>query len=148
MFHSFITGSLLQAERTLTCRPVQCGLSSIPVKKRKVNRFSLYISTFSSPLIYSITSSTRQSKILQNISMVWVLTLSFRFSRVICAGLILYFLIRVYWVIPFSRMVFHSLAYEIITFKPHFLLECYPNTVYNDINQYRLFCCDMKGECI
>ena len=33
--------------------------------------------------MYSMTSETVQSRILQNISMVWVLTLSFRFSRVI-----------------------------------------------------------------
>ena len=98
---------------------------------------------FSLSLIYSFTSSTRQSNISQNISMVCVLTLSFRLSRVICAGLILYFFMRAYWVISFSRIVSHSLAYEIITFKPHFLLECYPNSVYNHIYQYRLLSKEM-----
>ena len=41
-----------------------------------------------SSLIYVMISSTLQSRILQNMSIVWVLTLSFRFKRVICPGLI------------------------------------------------------------
>lgn len=36
----------------------------------------------------SMISSTRQFNMVQNISMVWVLTLSLRLSRVIWAGLI------------------------------------------------------------
>ena len=41
-------------------------------------------------------SPTSQSNIRQNISIVWVLTLSFRFIRVICPGLTPYFFIRAY----------------------------------------------------
>ena len=46
----------------------------------------------------------------QNISMVWVLTLSFRFIRVICAGLTPCFLMRAYWLTPFRSMVFQRLS--------------------------------------
>jgi len=35
-------------------------------------------------------------------------------------------------------MTFHRLLYEIIIFKPHFLLEYYFGMVYNHIYQYRL----------
>ena len=50
--------------------------------------------------------------------MVWVLTLSFRFIRVICPGLTPYFLISAYCDTPFSFMVAQSFSYEIITRKP------------------------------
>lgn len=60
----------------------------------------------------------------QNISMVCVLTLSFRFMRVICPGLTPYCLISIYCETPFCFIVSHSFEYEIITFKPHFPLEC------------------------
>ncbi len=54
---------------------------------------AFYISSLS---IYCITSSTLHFKILQNISIVCVLTLSSRFNLVIYPGLILYFFIRAY----------------------------------------------------
>ncbi len=54
-------------------------------------------------------TSTRQRRILQNISMVWVLTLSFRFIRVICAGLTRWVLICAYCVTPRSLIVRRSL---------------------------------------
>ena len=52
--------------------------------------------------------STVQSRILQNTSMVCVLTLSFRFNRVICAGLMPNRFISAYCVIPFSFIVSHN----------------------------------------
>ena len=52
-------------------------------------------------------SSTRQERIRQNTPMVWVLTLSFRFRRVICAGLTPCVWISAYWDTPFWRMVSH-----------------------------------------
>ena len=71
-----------------------------------------------SSAMYSMMSPTSQSSILQNTSMVWVLTLSFRFIRVICPGLTPYFLISAYCDTPFSFMVAQSFSYEIITRKP------------------------------
>ena len=73
--------------------------------------------------IYSMISPTLQCRILQKTSMVWVLTLSFRLSRVICAGLTWYFLISAYCVIPRCCMVFHRPSKEIKTSKPHFCLN-------------------------
>ena len=67
-------------------------------------------------------SPTSQSNIRQNISIVWVLTLSFRFIRVICPGLTPYFFISAYCDTPLLFIVSHSFSYEIIIRKPHFLL--------------------------
>ena len=67
-------------------------------------------------------SSTLQSRILQNISIVCVLTLSFLFNRVICPGLTLYRFISVYWEMPFTFIISQRFSNE-ITINPPFLLD-------------------------
>ena len=62
----------------------------------------------------SIISSVPHSKILQNTSMVWVDTYWFCLILHICALLMPYFLISIYWVIPFLFIVVHNLSYVII----------------------------------
>ena len=67
-----------------TCRIIRCCLA--PAKcKRPVSIMKRCAHVLSG--MYSIMSSTRQFRILQNISIVWVLTLSLRFRRVSCPGL-------------------------------------------------------------
>jgi hypothetical protein len=55
----------------------------------KYNRWHFVSGCYLSSSMYVITSSTLHSSILQKTSMVCVLTLSLRFNRVICAGLML-----------------------------------------------------------
>ena len=97
--------------------------------------------------IYCMISSTRHSSILHNISIVWVLTFSFRFNLVICPGLTPYLFIKAYCETPFSFIVLHKLSYDITTCKPHFPLECYLETMHNHIDQnWSVFCpCLLKG---
>lgn len=59
---------------------------------------------------YSIISLTWQSSMAQNISIVFVLTLSFRFNLVIWPGLTWYVWMRRYWVMPFFLSVFQRLS--------------------------------------
>ena len=69
--------------------------------------FKLYMYAALSPIALS---STLQSRILQNTSIVCVLTLSFRFKRVICAGLMPKFFMSEYCVTPRSFIVNHNLS--------------------------------------
>ncbi len=64
--------------------------------------------------LYSIISDMSQSSIWQNLSIVFVLTLSFLFSLVSCDGLTLYSLISLYCDIFRCFITFHKLSNVII----------------------------------
>lgn len=62
-------------------------------------------------------SSTRHRRIRQNISIVCVLTLSLRLSRVICPGLTPYRFISAYCEASLTFKTFYRFRHDIITFK-------------------------------
>lgn len=65
--------------------------------------------------ICSIISSTRQCKILHNLSIVLTCTFSLCRRRLSCERLTLYVVYKAYWEMPLFFMVFHNLSYFIIS---------------------------------